>query len=398
MPVSIIRKFLRLEASSGIILFLMALFAIIFVNSPYAHVYHSLLQMPLAIHLGGFSLAEPLLFWVNEGLMTIFFLLVGLELKREFVEGELSGSSKIVLPGVAALGGMIIPALFYVLINYNTEITVKGWAIPMATDIAFALGVLSLFSQRVPLGVKLFLMALSIFDDIGAIIIIAVFYSHSITPLYLLFSFIIVVLLWLLNRIYRVQRLFPYLILGILLWACVLHSGVHASIAGVVLSMMIPLRRYPQKKISPLHYLEDALHPWVAYLVMPLFAFTNAGLSFNGVSWSTLSSPMVLGIVAGLFLGKQLGVFAFVWLMIKCGLAKLPEQASWFGMYGVAVVCGVGFTMSLFLGTLAFQFEQAIYLTEVRLGVLLGSVLSGLTGAMILHFAFVKKRRAQYRA
>lgn len=396
MPVNIILNFLRLEVASGIILFLMTLLAMIFVNSPLAPLYQTLLQIPLAIQVGDFSFSEPLLFWINECLMTIFFLIVGLELKREFLEGELSGVTKIMLPGVAALGGMLIPAIIYIFFNYNSNITLRGWAIPVATDIAFALGVLSLFSKRIPLGLKLFLMALAIFDDVGAIIIIAVFYSHDLSLLYLLFACLIVFFLWILNHIINTRHLFPYLFLGVLLWICVLHSGIHASIAGVLLSLMIPLRGNSEENRSPLHTLEEVLHPWVAYFVLPLFAFANSGLSFAGLSWNSLLDPLVLGIIAGLFLGKQIGVLTLVWLMVKLRWAKLPERATWLQMYGVALLCGIGFTMSLFLGTLAFQTEQAVYLTEVRLGVLLGSVLSGMAGAAVLQTAHLKKRKGRF--
>lgn len=393
MPISIIRKFLKLEAASGIILFITAVIAIILVNSPLSKFYESILHLTLTLQLGSFALSEPLIFWINEGLMTFFFLLVGLELKREFLEGELTGLRKIVLPGVGAVGGMLAPALIFIFINYHSSATFQGWAIPMATDIAFALGVLSLFSRYVPIGLKLFLMALSIFDDLGAIIIIALFYSHGFSWVYFSMACLIIAILWLLNSFFKVSTLFPYLILGMLLWGCVLHSGVHASITGVILSLAIPLRQKLSVKRAPLHVLEEKLHPWVAFLVMPIFAFANAGLSFTGVSWSWLYEPLVLGIILALFLGKQLGVFSFAWLMVKLGWANLPNRTTWLEMYGVALICGVGFTMSLFLGTLAFQSKDPIYLTEVRLGVLIGSLLSGLMGAMILRVCFRKKRK-----
>ncbi len=393
MPMSIIRNFLKLEAASGIILFITATVAIILVNSPLSVVYESVLQTNFTLKAGSFELSESLLFWINEGLMTLFFLLVGLELKREFLEGELVGLSRIMLPGIGAVGGMLIPAVIFIVLNHHSSVTIKGWAIPMATDIAFALGVLSLFSRRVPIGLKLFLMALSIFDDVGAIVIIALFYSHGFSWLYFLLAVLIIFILWLFNAILKVRILFPYLILGVVVWGCVLHSGVHASITGVILSLTIPLRQSANGNIAPLHYLEEALHPWVAYVVMPVFAFANAGLSFAGLSWASLKEPLVIGIILALFIGKQLGVFSSAWLIVKLGWAKLPEHTTWLEMYGVALICGVGFTMSLFLGTLAFQSEDPIYLTDVRLGVLIGSVLSGLMGAMILRFCFRKERK-----
>lgn len=380
--------YLQLEAASGVVLFLTALMALLISNSPFAPFYHQFLKIPFEIHFAGYSFKEPVLFWINEGLMAIFFLSVGLELKREFIEGELSGLNKIILPAIAALGGMLIPGLIYTLINYQNPVTLKGWAIPVATDIAFALGVLSLFGHRVPLGLKLFLMTLAVFDDVGAIFIIAIFHTHALS----IFSLVLVIFgicaLALLNRI-GVRSLFPYILLGIMLWLCVLKSGIHATVSGVVLAFLIPIKKLPKEKKAPLHRLEDKLHPWVAYFVLPLFAFANAGLSFSGLSWGTLLDPVVFGIIAGLFLGKQLGVFIFSWGLIKLKWAKLPDKTNWLALYGVALLCGIGFTMSLFLGTLAFQNEPN-YLVEVRLGVLIGSVLSGIMGAMILHRVFKK--------
>lgn len=388
MAVSKIRDFLQLEAASGVVLFLTALAAMVFVNSPWRDVYFAILNIPLP--------HSPLIFWVNDGLMAIFFLLVGLELKREFLEGELSGISKIVLPGAAALGGMIVPALIYIAFNYANGTALKGWAIPVATDIAFALGVLSLFGKRIPLSLKLFLLALAVFDDLGAIVVIAVFYAHGFSWVYFLLACVVLLLLWALNKIARIAALLPYVLLGIVLWILILCSGIHASISGVLLAIMIPLRTSPKRRESPLHHLEKNLHPWVAFLILPLFAFCNAGLSFDGLSWSILGQPVVLGIAAGLFIGKQVGVLAFLWLMIKYRLAKWPESVSGLDMYGIALLCGIGFTMSLFLGTLAFQAEQAIYLTEVRLGVFLGSVLSALSGSLVLHIAFLQKRKGRF--
>lgn len=374
MAFKAIKAFLNLEALSGIILCLTALSAIILANSPF-NVFYQTLQHP------------SLLFAVNEGLMTLFFLLVGLELKREFLTGTLRETKKIIFPAVSALGGMIVPAIFYIIINKSNTAGLKGWAIPVATDIAFALGVLSLLGKRVPLELKLFLMALAIFDDVGAIIIIAIFNTQTLSSLFLCLAICIIVCLWWLNRI-SVLRLFPYFLLGFLLWLCLLKTGIHPTIAGVLLAFFIPLR----KRVNPLQRLEQKLHTMVAYFVMPLFAFMNAGLSFVGVPFSELWDTVTIGIILGLFLGKQLGVFGFAWMMIKFRLASLPDKSSWLELYGVAVLCGIGFTMSLFLGTLTFENSFPAYLIKVRLGVLTGSLLSSVFGAILLHIAFRIKR------
>jgi NhaA family Na+:H+ antiporter len=390
MRTSIIAQFLKLESASGIILFVMALAALILCNSPYADVYQHLWQITMAIHVGSYSLSEPLLFWVNEGLMTLFFLMVGLELKREFLEGELASIKQVILPAIAAAGGMLVPALIYCAINYQNPETIVGWAVPVATDIAFALGVLSLFGRRVPLGLKLFLMALAIFDDVGAIVIIA--FSHTGSLSYVSFGLAIsaIILLFLMNKL-GVRRLTPYLLVGFMLWLCVLKSGVHATVAGVILAFVIPLRRTDEGESSPSRRLEHILHPWAAYFVMPLFAFANAGLSFEGLSLRIAFDQIALGTITGLLLGKQIGVFFFSWLAIRLGWAELPENTSWFELYAVAILCGIGFTMSLFLGTLAFEGSNPIYLVEVRVGVLLGSLLSGVIGALMLQMALLKK-------
>ncbi len=394
MPVKIIRDFLRLEASSGILLFFMALVALVCNNTSLSSFYQAFLALPIQLHIGEYYFYGSLLFLINDGLMAVFFLLVGLELKRAFFEGELSGIGKIMLPGLTALTGMLIPALIYLIFNYSHADTLKGWPIPAATDIAFALGVLSLFNRKIPMSLKLFLMALAVFDDIGSIIIIAVFYSHHLSLGFLGLSLIIVCILWAFNHILHVPRLFPYLFLGILLWVCVYNAGIHPTVAGVLLSFFIPLRKQTtEKSYSPLQYLETKLHPWVAYLILPLFAFANAGLSFAGLSLYSILEPLTLGIILGLFIGKQLGVFSFAWIIIKLGWAKLPHRSSWLELYGVTLLCGIGFTMSLFLGTLAFQGDQSIYLTEVRLGVFLGSILSGIFGAFVLQMAMLKKRK-----
>lgn len=385
MQMKVIREFLRLESTGGIILFIMAVSAIILANSSFSDRYQSVLQYSPEIHLGSLVMHESVLSWINDGLMTLFFLLVGLELKREIVLGELSRVSQVMLPGMAAIGGMIVPAVLYCVINVNNPIALKGWAVPVATDIAFALGVLSLFGKRVPLSLKLFLMALAVFDDIGAILIIAFFYTQKLSYLFLSLAGLLFVCLIILNKA-NVRRLAPYLVVGCLLWVCCLKSGVHPTVAGVLLAMMIPARKQIGERLSPLSRLEDMLHPWVAFFVMPIFALANAGLSLSGLSLSSFLNPVVFGVIMGLFVGKQLGVFGITWLMIKLGWAKLPGSARWLELYGVALLCGVGFTMSLFLGTLAFLGDHAL-LDDIRLGVLAASVLSSAVGAFVLRCA-----------
>lgn len=397
MPVKSIVKYLKLEAASGVILFVFAVLAIVLDNSPLASFYQQILNAPLELHYLHWTIVGSMLFWINEGMMTIFFLLVSLELKREFLEGELSGANKILLPGVAALGGMVAPALIYLTMTYQHGLAVKGWAVPVATDIAFALGILSLFGKKVPVGLKLFLMALAIVDDMGAILIIAVAYSHQLSYVFLLLSGVVLFGLFLLN-IYGVRRLVPYLTLGLVLWFCVLSSGIHATVAGVLLAFAIPLRGKSRNDAQPLTHLEEKLHPWVAFLIMPLFAFANSGVSLHGLTMSVLFSPVSLGIMAGLVIGKQLGVFSAVWLMVRMGWAKLPIGATWFSLYGIALLCGIGFTMSLFLGTLAFQEDAPMYLVKVRLGVLLGSMISGIIGATVLKIALNRKIKRRLAA
>ncbi len=392
MHINPIRKFLSHEAASGILLLTSALLAFIFCNSRYAEVYQGIWQTSFTLHLAHYSLTKPLLFWINEGLMTLFFLLVGLELKREFLEGQLQHASQIILPGIAALGGMVVPASIYYAINHLSVVALQGWAVPVATDIAFALGVLSLFGKRVPLGLKLFLLALAIVDDIGAIAIISFFHTEALLWIPTVFALMTSLLLMILN-FYRVKSLFLYLTLGLVLWLCLLQSGIHATVGGVILAFIIPLKKQIGLTTAPASILEKFLHPWVAYLIMPVFAFANAGLAIGGISKEMLFSPVVAGTVLGLFIGKQVGVFSFAWLIIKAGWAKLPHQTTWLELYGVAILCGIGFTMSLFLGTLAFQENNPVYLIEVRLGVLIGSILSGAIGAMMLQIAFRKKAK-----
>jgi NhaA family Na+:H+ antiporter len=378
-----IRNFLKHESAGGITLFTAAILAILLDNSPLSDLYQTLFRIKLLF-------GHPLLFWINEGLMAVFFLLVGLELKREFKEGELSAISKIILPGIAAFGGMLIPAVIYSGLNYTNSSAMRGWAIPVATDIAFALGVLSLFSTRVPQSLRIFLLALAIFDDLGAIIIIAVFYSHDLSIIFLALSGIVFSVLGLLN-FFGVKKLTPYLLLGVVLWICLLKSGIHATIAGVLLAFIVPANKNSSFE-SPLNQLEQFLLPWVAYGIMPLFALANAGISFYEISHEVILDSIVLGIVAGLCIGKQIGIFGFTWLAIHLGLAKLPNQCSWLQLYGISLICGIGFTMSLFLGTLAFQDNQSSYLINVRLGVLFGSLISGIMGAIVLLLSLRKRR------
>jgi NhaA family Na+:H+ antiporter len=369
MFIQLTKRFLQLESASALILFMAALLALAWVNSPLAYLHQQFI--------------EKFLFFINEGLMALFFLMVGLEMKRGYLDGHIS-ISEVGLPFIAALGGMLVPAFLYGMINYSNPQTLQGWATPVATDIAFALGVLSLFGRRVPVALKLFLLVLAIFDDMGAIIIIAVYYNHGLSYFYLCCAAFILILLFVLNH-WSVTKLWAYLILGVLLWICLFYAGIHPTIAGVFLALTIP--DLPQGQDSLLNQLENRLHPWTAYAIMPLFALANAGVSCAGLSWKIMTDSVVLGIIAGLFLGKQLGVFLFSWGFIKLKLAKLPEKSSWLQLYGVCVLCGIGFTMSLFLGTLSFANDNN-YLVEVRLGVIIGSLLSGLVGAIILLFAF----------
>ena len=377
-----IREFLRLEAAGGIVLGVATVLALIASNSGLARVYALFLDLPVELRLGQLQIAKPLLLWINDGLMAMFFLLVGLEIKRELVEGELSSLRQAALPAIAAVGGMAAPALIYVLCNLTDPAALHGWAIPAATDIAFAVGVLSLLGARVPIGLKVFLLALAIFDDLGAIVIIAVFYTANLSVLSLLLAGGVLIVMLALNRL-GVTRIAPYALLGIVLWVCVLKSGVHATLAGVAMAFAIPMRAAEGE--SPLQQLEHALHPWVAFLVVPLFGFANAGVSFAGMSASALTEGVTIGIAAGLFVGKQLGVVAAVYASVRLGFARLPEGVGWTALYGAGVLAGIGFTMSLFIGTLAW--DTSDYAAPLRIGVLGGSLLSGVVGYAILLFA-----------
>lgn len=375
-PTRLLSEFMASEASGGLVLMAAAALALALANSPLASTYFDV----LAAKVAGMSV----LHWINDGLMAVFFLLVGMEIKREAVSGQLATWSQRILPGAAALGGMITPALVYLSFNSAPDGAPRGWAIPTATDIAFALGVLSLLGSRVPLSLKVFLTALAVIDDLGAVVIIALFYTSDIQLPALLAAGVVTSLLVVMNRL-GVNRLLPYLLLGALLWFLVLQSGVHATVAGVLLALTIPLHvdANTRNAYGPLLVLEHRLHAWVAFLIVPVFGFANAGVSFANVSLSNLADPLPWGVAMGLFLGKQLGVFSFAWLTIKMRWAAMPEGARWSQVYGVALLCGIGFTMSLFIGLLSFP-NSALLQDETKLGVLLGSLLSAVVGSVLL--------------
>ena len=376
---SAMRAFFQSQSAGGILLMAVAVLALLVANSPLSSTYFTVLQTKIA----GLSV----LHWINDGLMAVFFLLVGLEIKREFLDGQLASWDKRILPGLGALGGVVAPACIYVLFNSGNAQALRGWAVPTATDIAFALGVLSLLGPRVPASLKVFLAALAIIDDLVAVLIIAIFYTAGISVLYLGLAAGVLVALFVLNRL-RVTRLTPYVVLGLALWYFVLRSGVHATLAGVALAMLVPMniqRNRSETDTSPLHRLEHAISPWSAFLVIPVFGFANAGISFAGMTLDTLAQPVTLGVALGLIFGKQIGVMAAVLLATRTGLAKLPAGATWTQMYGVALLCGIGFTMSLFIGLLAF--ETAAQQEATKLGVLLGSVTCGVAGWLLLRFS-----------
>lgn len=370
------------EAAGGVMLMAAAIAALIVANSALAPFYDSWLGSYLAVTLNGEGLEKPLILWINDGLMAIFFFLIGLELKREMLEGKLKHARDVVLPGMAAVGGMAVPALLFAALNWGSPETLSGWAIPAATDIAFALGLLALVGSRAPSALKVFLLTLAILDDLGAILIIAVFYTAHLKAMYLVMALApLAAMAWLNAR--GAHRVAPILLLGIVLWVLVLKSGVHATLAGVITAFFIPLKDKWGK--SPLHSLEHGLEPWVAFFIVPVFAFANAGVSFAGMTTQALTSPLTLGIVVGLVLGKQIGVFGMTWLMVKSGLARLPDGVTWVHIYGLSALAGIGFTMSLFIGGLSF--ESAALMNEVRLGVLSASLISALVGYGVLMVA-----------
>ncbi len=378
-----VNQFIHSQSLGGVILALAAAVALIVSNSPWSGIYERFINLPGELRIGvdALVLAKPLLIWVNDLWMAVFFFLVGLEIKRELLEGELASRSQALLPAGAAVGGMLVPALVYAAINWGDAVALRGWAIPAATDIAFALGILVLLGSRVPVSLKIFLTAVAIIDDLGAILIIAFFYTANLSPMMLLAAGVGGLVLWMMNRM-RIMAIGPYVVVGLVIWLCVLKSGIHATLAGVVTALAIPLA--DGKGGSPLKTAEHALHPWVAFAVLPLFAFVNAGVSLSGVTFSTLAAPVPLGIAAGLVLGKAVGVFGASWALIRWGGAQLPAGASWQQFFGVCVLCGVGFTMSLFIGALAFEGQAAAYATQVKLGVLVGSVVAGVLGSVLL--------------
>ncbi len=381
-----LKSFLRQDYAGGVLLIAMTLLAMLLANSPLVALYDGFLATPLQIRVGDLDIAKPLLLWINDGLMAVFFFMIGLEIKREILEGALSSPSQVVLPGIGAIAGIALPAFIYFGLNQHDPVAVKGWAIPSATDIAFAVGIFSLFGKHLPLSLKLFLLSVAIFDDVGAIIIIALFYSTDLSTLSLIVAGIGLGCLFVLNYL-SVNRQAAYIIVGVIVWVAVLKSGVHATLAGFAVAWFIPLNLKCHDGHPMLKHLEHALHPWVAFAILPLFAFANAGVSLTGVSVSALLNPIALGIAVGLFIGKQLGIFGFCWLAIKLGLAKLPDKATWIQFYAVTVLCGIGFTMSLFIGSLAFETQSAAYLVEVKLGVLVGSFCSALLGSGLLIYS-----------
>ncbi len=387
---SIIKNFFKMESSGGILLMAVTVLAMILANSPLSVYYNLFIDTPVHLRIGPLEIAKPLLLWINDGLMAIFFFLVGLELKRELIEGELSDKRNIILPGIGAIGGMAIPAIIYIYFNSNDPVAMRGWAIPTATDIAFALGILSLLGSRVPISLKIFLTSLAIFDDIGAIVIIALFYTTKISMAALLVAATCILILAFLNK-RHVESKSMYVLIGVIMWVAVLKSGVHATLAGVVLAMFIPIKSKTDPTQSPLKSMEHDLHFTVAFFVLPVFAFANAGINFAGLGAEQIFHNVPLGIALGLFIGKQVGVFGFCWLGIKLKLTGLPKGMSWGALYGTAALCGIGFTMSLFIGSLAFEETGVKILFDERLGIILGTLVSGIVGYFVLRYSLAPK-------
>ncbi|WP_162790309.1 Na+/H+ antiporter NhaA [Haemophilus haemolyticus] len=380
--VKLIQRFLKLESAGGILLLFSAAVAMLLANSPLSNQYNDFLNLPVNLQIGSFSINKTLIHWINDGFMAVFFVLVGMEVKKELFEGALSSYQQAIFPAIAAVGGMIVPALVYWFIAKQDPSLANGWAIPMATDIAFALGIMALLSKQVPLPLKIFLLALAIIDDLGAIVVIALFFSHELSVQALIFSGVSILTLVLLNR-FRVSALCAYMVIGAILWASVLKSGVHATLAGVIIGFCIPLKG--KKGERPLHDFEHILAPWSSFVILPLFAFANAGVSFDGIDVSMISSPLLLAIACGLIIGKPVGVFGFSYISVKLGLAKLPDGINFKQIFAVAVLCGIGFTMSMFLASLAFDADAGESVNTLsRLGILLGSTISATLGYLFL--------------
>ncbi|MCP5082886.1 MAG: Na+/H+ antiporter NhaA [Alphaproteobacteria bacterium] len=386
----VVRDFMQMEASGGILLVVATVLAMVLANTGFGPLYTAFLETKGAIRIGALEIAKPLLLWINDGLMAVFFFLVGLEMKREFVIGELSSPARVARAGIAAIGGVAVPALIYYYINSHSPENIGGWAIPAATDIAFALAVLSLLGNRVPISVKVLLLAIAIFDDLGAILIIAFFYTNELSTTTLMMAIVPVTGLIVANRM-GVTRAAPYIVMGLVLWVLVLKSGVHATLAGVITALAIPLSKREGSDSTLLEDLEHGLHRWVAFAILPLFAFANAGVSFTGIGVESFVEPVKLGISMGLFVGKQLGIFVLLWLTISLKLAPMPQNANWLHLYGVSILGGVGFTMSLFIGSLAF--EHSDFEAPIRLGVLAGSLLSAAFGYLVLRIACARDER-----
>lgn len=389
--VSAVDDFMQMESAGGILLLIAAIAAILIANSPLAGLYDALLGMTLAVQIGALQISKPLLLWINDGLMAVFFFLIGLELKREVLEGELSSVSQVVLPGLGALGGMLVPAAIYAWLNWGNPVALDGWAIPVATDIAFALALLGVFGTRVPLALKIFLMTLAIFDDLAAIIIIAIFYSGDLSLSALLTAMVALGIAIAMNR-FGVRNTSYYVLLGIVLWIAVLKSGVHATLAGVLVAFCVPLA--DENGRSPLRDLENDLHGPVAYAILPVFAFANAGLRLDGLTIDSLTHTVTIGVILGLTIGKPLGILLFAAIGVRFGIAKLPRGVNWTQLLGVAFACGIGFTMSLFIAGLAFEHGSGDYFVGDRLGIVVGSVVSAMAAAAVLQSSLPKSQQA----
>ena len=381
------REFLQLETAGGVLLIVCVVIAMLIANSPLSGIYAALIDMTVAVQVGNLVINKPLLLWVNDGLMAVFFFLIGLEIKREIMDGELSSFDQVILPGMGALGGMVVPASIYIWFNLGDSVAMDGWAIPVATDIAFALALLGSFGARVPVSLKVFLLTLAILDDLAAIVIIALFYSAALSPTMLVIGAVTLGIAAAMNRM-GVTRTSSYILLGIVLWIAVLKSGVHATLAGVLIAFCIPMR--DKEGHCPLRELEHNLHEPVAFVILPAFAFVNAGLSLSGVSLDALLHPVTLGVTSGLVLGKPLGIVLFTGVAVAMGLARLPKDVNWTQLLGVACACGIGFTMSLFIAGLAFEHGSGAYFSGDRLGILVGSLLSALAAWALLQFSLPK--------